>query len=270
MKIFDCFIFNNENLLTKIRLNTLNNYVDFFVICESGEDHMGRRKNYKFDIDAVEEFKNKIIYLKLDNFPKNFSGWQRQDYQRDFLLKGLSKANDNDIIIFSDADEIPNLSCFSEHYKNKLKDGYVGIFLQYLYYYRLNILTSYENHWEGSRVILKKNLKSFKKLRGVVLKNSFLPFWRFDKFKKSFKIDQGGWHFSYLMTAEEIANKISSSPHQEFNLDKYKNIEQIKNKINNLEDLYERDKKFKKIPMNNTYLPEYILHNKNIFKDWIS
>lgn len=270
MKIFDCIIFNNENLLTKIRLNTLNSYVDYFVICESGEDHMGRKKNFKFNIDSVEKFRNKIIYLKLESFPQNLSGWQRQDYQRDFLLKGLSKADDNDIIIFSDADEIPNLTYFNEQHKRKLLRGSVGIFLQYLYYYKLNILTSSKNHWEGSRAILKKYLKSFKKLRSIVLKNSFLPFWRFDKFKKIFKIDQGGWHFSYLMTAEEIANKISSSPHQEFNLDKFKNIEQIKSKINNLEDLYESDKKFEKIPMNSTYLPEYILHNKNMFKDWIS
>ena len=186
------------------------------------------------------------------------------------MLKGLSKADDNDIIIFSDADEIPNLTYFNEQHKRKLLRGSVGIFLQYLYYYKLNILTSSKNHWEGSRAILKKYLKSFKKLRSIVLKNSFLPFWRFDKFKKIFKIDQGGWHFSYLMTAEEIASKISSSPHQEFNLDKFKNIEQIKSKINNLEDLYESDKKFEKIPMNSTYLPEYILHNKNMFKDWIS
>ena len=114
MKIFDCIIFNNENLLTKIRLNTLNSYVDYFVICESGEDHMGRKKNFKFNIDSVEKFRNKIIYLKLESFPKNLSGWQRQDYQRDFLLKGLSKADDNDIIIFSDADEIPNLTYFNE------------------------------------------------------------------------------------------------------------------------------------------------------------
>ena len=64
MKIFDCIIFNNENLLTKIRLNTLNNYVDYFVICESGEDHMGRKKYFKFNIDSVEKFRNKIIYLK--------------------------------------------------------------------------------------------------------------------------------------------------------------------------------------------------------------
>ena len=74
-------------------------------------------KNFKFNIDSVEKFRNKIIYLKLESFPKNLSGWQRQDYQRDFLLKGLSKADDNDIIIFSDADEIPNLTYFNEQHK---------------------------------------------------------------------------------------------------------------------------------------------------------
>ena len=55
-----------------------------------------------------------------------------------------------------------------------------------LYYYKLNLLSSYENNWEGSRVILKKNFKDFINLRKINLKNSYYPFWRIDKFKKVF------------------------------------------------------------------------------------
>ena len=50
MKIYDCFIFNKENLLAKLRFNILNKYVDFFVICEARQNHKGDIKNYNFDI----------------------------------------------------------------------------------------------------------------------------------------------------------------------------------------------------------------------------
>ena len=71
MKIYDCFIFNNETLLAKLRFNILNKYVDYFVICEAKQNHKGEIKNYNFDINEYAEFKNKIIYLKLENFPED-------------------------------------------------------------------------------------------------------------------------------------------------------------------------------------------------------
>ena len=208
MKIYDCFIFNKENLLAKLRFNILNKYVDFFVICEARQNHKGEIKNYNFDINDYKGFEEKIIYLKLENFPKDLNPWQRQDFQRNFLYEGIKEADSDDIIIFSDADEIPNLSILDDNYLKQIKKGYVGIFYQYLYYYKLNLLSSYENNWEGSRVILKKNLSNFANLRKIVFKNSKYPFWRFDKFKKVFKINNGGWHFSYLMRPSEIIRKI--------------------------------------------------------------
>ena len=93
MKIYDCFIFFNENLLTEIRLNILNKFVDYFVICESYYDHRGNIKGYLFDHNRFKNFSNKIIYLKIDQFPKNLGNWERQDYQRNFLMNGLKNTN---------------------------------------------------------------------------------------------------------------------------------------------------------------------------------
>jgi len=269
-KIFDCFIFNNEKLLTKVRFNILNKYVNHFVICEARENHKGEVKNYNFDINDYGEFKDKITYLKLENFPKDLNPWQRQDFQRNFLSHGIQSADADDIIIFSDADEIPNLSIFNEDCQKKIRNGYVGIFHQYLYYYKLNLLSSYENNWEGSRVILKKNFKDFINLRKINLKNSYYPFWRIDKFKKVFKIDNGGWHFSYLMRPEEIIKKIENSPHEEFNLEEFKNKEYISRKIKNCEDIYNRDITYHKINLSKKYLPNYIIENLDEFNEWIA
>ena len=269
MKIYDCFIFNKENLLAKLRFNILNKYVDFFVICEARQNHKGEIKNYNFDINDYKGFEEKIIYLKLENFPKDLNPWQRQDFQRNFLYEGIKEADSDDIIIFSDADEIPNLSILDDNYLKQIKKGYVGIFYQYLYYYKLNLLSSYENNWEGSRVILKKNLSNFANLRKIVFKNSKYPFWRFDKFKKVFKINDGGWHFSYLMRPLEIIRKIEGSPHEELNLKEYKNEDYILKKITNNEDIYNRDITYRKIDLSEKYLPNYIIENSDELKEWI-
>ena len=108
MKIYDCFIFFNENLLTEIRLNILNKFVDYFVVCESYYDHRGNIKGYLFDKEKFQKFNEKIIYIKIDEFPQNLGIWERQDYQRDFLKNGLKNINPDDLIIYSDADEIIN------------------------------------------------------------------------------------------------------------------------------------------------------------------
>ena len=89
MKIFDCFMYNNEDLILEIRLNSLNNYIDKFIIVEAKQDHQGRvKQNYNFDLNKFNKFKNKIEYIKLENFPKNYDNWQRENFQRDFILKG--------------------------------------------------------------------------------------------------------------------------------------------------------------------------------------
>mgnify|MGYP005667420369 CR=1 FL=1 len=99
MKIYDCFIFFNENLLTEIRFNILDKYVDYFVICESYYDHRGKIKGYLFDHKKFKNFSHKIIYLKIDNFPENLGIWERQDYQRNFLMNGLKDTQPDDLII---------------------------------------------------------------------------------------------------------------------------------------------------------------------------
>ena len=69
MKIFDCFMYFDEETILDIRLNTLNDYVDYFVIVESKFTHKGDKRNLKFDIKKFSKFKNKIIYLIYDKEP---------------------------------------------------------------------------------------------------------------------------------------------------------------------------------------------------------
>ena len=267
MKIYDCFIFFNENLLTEIRFNILDKYVDYFVVCESYYDHRGNAKGYLFDLDKFKEFNDKIIYLKLDEFPKNLGIWKRQDYQRDFLKNGLKNTKPDDLIIYSDADEIINPAAIKnlENIENN-----VAICEQYCFYYKLNLLSDlYRGDWEGSRVTKYKNLKSFSWLRSVAKKNLKYSFFRFDKFKKIKLINHGGWHFSYLMSEKDIQKKIKSWTHSELDIFENNNLDTIKKRVNENKDLFGREIKYSKLEFSKKYFPDYLIKNKNLYQNWI-
>ena len=107
-KIFDCFMFNNEEKLLEIRFNVLNKFVDHFVIIESEETHSGNKKKTTFEIKKYPEFKEKIIYRKINSFPTNLNSWQKENYQRNYISNCLKQAKEDDIVLISDLDEIPN------------------------------------------------------------------------------------------------------------------------------------------------------------------
>ena len=270
-KIFDCTTFYKANLLFETRFNVLKNYVDYFVVCEANKDHVGNSKNFNFNTELINKYPDKIIYIKVENLP-NIKIKGKKDYdllkiQMENLFKGLIKANDEDLILFSDEDEIPNPKYLNEFQKNKYK---FGIFLQNMYYYKLNIqsLSEGDGNWPGSRICKKKNLKSFFKLRTLKVKNINYPFWRIDKEKSIQLIKNGGWHFTYLMKPEEISQKIKSMAHTEFNREEFVDTEKIKVKIEKLEDPFGRNLKLKKVKIDENY-PEYIKNNIKIFKNWI-
>ena len=267
MKIFDCVTYLNEDHLLELRFNILNEFVDYFVVCEAKEDHRGREKKLHFSFEKFSKFKEKIIYLVVEKFENCKRTWDRQNYQRDYLINGISNANNEDLILFSDVDEIPNLKNL-KNFTNQLKDK-IGIFDQKVFYYKLNLQVVDYDQWEGTRICKKKYLKSFSWLRdNIRLKNLKYSFWRFGKFKKIFKVEDGGWHFSFLGNAEFISSKIKSYVHSEYDQEKYTKIEEINERIKNAIDPYDRKKKIVTVPIDNTY-PKFIYLNKEKLKDLI-
>ncbi len=123
--------------------------------------------------------------------------------------------------------------------------------------------------WEGTKILLKKNLQSFSWLRSnVKLKNLKYNFWRIDKFKKIYEINDGGWHFSFLGSPETISSKIKSYTHSEYDTDEFTDLTKINDRINNLQDPYDRNKKLQKLKIDNTF-PKYIQNNQEKLKDLI-
>ena len=107
-KIYDCITFYNENLLVNARFEILNDVVDYFIICESKYDHRGKEKNINFYLKN-KKFNKKIRHIILEeNFPNLEDPWEIESYQREMIFKGLYDSSPNDLIMYSDSDEIPN------------------------------------------------------------------------------------------------------------------------------------------------------------------
>jgi len=264
MKIFDCITFFRENRVANLRFEILSDIVDKFIVCESRYDHKGNKKDLNFNL-LNKKFEKKILYLiKNDPFPKNSSPWEKQALQREYIIKGLDKSDSDDLIMFSDPDEIPN--------PNKLKNIQLkkkfGIFLQKHYVYKLNLSNPYEEPWEGTRICKKKNLISIDYLRQKILSKNIKKFWRLDKERNIELIDDGGWHFNNLFNAKEISIKLKTFAHEEFNKEKFTDEKIIQEKIDKQIDLFGRGNQYKKVDLDKSF-PDYIVNNKEIFKDFI-
>jgi len=295
MKIFDCFMYFDEDEVLDVRLNLLNKYVDYFVIVESTYNHKGEKRIPQFDISKFKKFEDKINYILKDEIPKGiekitnednenekyrksiYNAWKRENLQRNHILDGLKEAGPDDWIIISDLDEIPKLE------KINFKDlkNEIVCFKQLMMYYKFNLKLDNFN-WIGSKACKFKNLISPQWLRDIKAKK--FRWWRFDVLlskRKYFNIkfiEDGGWHFSYLKTPKNIEKKLKSYLHH---IDFDKNplsVKKITEIIKNKKTIYnlkvdQKENKFDAkndlVKINIKELPKYINDNLNKFETWI-
>ena len=295
MKIFDCFMYFDEDVVLDLRLNYLSKYIDKFVIIESRYNHKGDKREPQFNLKKFQKFKEKIIYILIDKEPDGIeevndndgheeksrkfilNAIKRENFQRNIISQGVVDADDNDWILVSDLDEIPNLE------KNDLKtfESPLVFFKQHMIYYKFNLML--ENYsWLGTKACKKKNLKTPQWLRNI--KDRPYPWWRIDTYFSNVKyinikiIEQGGWHFSYIKNPEDIEKKLKSYlHHREYDVNPI-GVESIREMINNKKTIYDlkadkRSNKFggnnKLIKINLGLLPDYISENKDKFSKWI-
>lgn len=263
-KIFDCITFFRENLITNLRFDILNDYVDYFIVCESLYDHRGNKKKINFKIDN-KKLKEKIIHIVIKEKFNTTDPWKAQALQREYIFNGIKNAHDNDYIMFSDPDEIPNPEILK---KIILKKKY-GIFMQSSFCYKFNLFNKYETPWEGTRICKKKNLTSIDYMRQkILLKNLKYSLLRLDKNKDIQIINNGGWHFNNLFSPKDISIKLKTFAHTEFSKPEFSSVKAIKEKIDKKIDLYNRGWCFKKVNLNKTF-PKFIVKKLNKFSDLI-
>ena len=295
MRIFDCFMYFDEEIILDVRFNTLNKFVDYFVIAESKFTHSGKKRNLNFNINKFEKFKDKIIYLIYDKEPQGIeiinendhkndkarktimNAVKRENGQRNYLQKGLDAAENEDIILVSDVDEIPNLINIDfANFKNKIIQ-----FKQEMFYYKFNLVLP-KLLWTGTKGCRKKNLISPQWLRNIKdRKYSILRpdiFFSKKKYSDIFFVKNGGWHFTNIKSPKDIKNKLSSYLHHIEYDEKPLDINEIENIIYKKTAIYDLnlDKKLNKLGEGNKLesydlnkLPIYIKENKKKFELWL-
>ena len=281
MKIYDCFNFFNELDILELRLNILYDTVDFFIIVESNLTHSGQNKPFYFEQnkDRFSKFLDKIISYKIYDNPsdfvnlpntedielqkiygfmkttKRFNPYFQGDYGRDYFQKEsvrrpLVNCEENDIIIISDADEIPDPKLLKQLDKLDLNNTIYSL-NQTMYYFYLNVLK--ENEWCGSKMGLYKNMKkySFNEIRGDSSLSSI--------------IHKAGWHFSFMGGEEMVKNKMLSYSARD--MVDHNVLSKIKLNMENNMDPYFRHA-LSKVEIDDSY-PQYILDNLEKYKDMI-
>ena len=295
MKIYDACIYYDEDILLDLRFNILDSYIDKFIVVESLFTHSGEKKRQNFKIENFSKFKHKIEYILLKENPKNIYEIKEDDkkklsktidnanareiYQRNAILKGLNQIHENDWVIISDVDEIPNL----ENLNLNIVDNKIILFNQIFCCYKFNLFSKTIN-WYGSRMIKKKHLKSPQWLRDI--KSKRYSILRADilfsnkKYRDIFFVDNGGWHFSYLKDAKGVKDKLKSIRHHvdyELNpvsTEKLDNMIKDKKLVYNYNLDQRADNKFSdnEILENLDFnkLPKFIIENKNKYLKWLN
>jgi len=271
MKIFDCFMYFDEDLILDLRLNTLSEFVDKFIIIESNITHTGNKKSLKFDIKKFKNFEHKIDYYPIENLiiDKNLrlkDSWSKHHLVdqsiRNSIADYINDASDNDWILISDIDEIPNPEKIKDFDSNRK----FAFFEQQMFCYKFNLKSINESPWYGSRICVKKHLKSPQWLRNIKIKTnrSF-----FSRLLNNYQVlKDGGWHFTSIKSPSEIITKLKSFAHSEIVKPNMLNEDYIKNKIDNHEDIFEREIILKKIEINNNF-PKYLLENREKFSKFL-
>ena len=295
MKIFDCFMYFDEEILLDLRMNILDKYVDYFVVVESTFTHKGDERKLHFNHKRFKKFENKIIYLVYDKKPKDIKEIRKNDIepdisnkfiinallrengQRNFIINGLKDADDDDYVLVSDVDEIPNLE---EVNFSKINQK-ILLFRQDMFYYKFNLnLPNFS--WTGTKGCKKRDLISPQWLRNI--KDRKYNFFRFDTLFSKTKymnikiINTGGWHFTNLKNSKEIEYKLKSYlHHREFDVNPISS-EEIKRIMNDKIAIYDLslDKKTQKIGHGKKLqkyslekLPKFLQNNIDKYQEWM-
>jgi beta-1,4-mannosyl-glycoprotein beta-1,4-N-acetylglucosaminyltransferase len=251
MKIIDCFTFYNEYDILFYRLSTLYDVVDFFIIVEANRTYVGKEKPYNFaeNIERYSKFMEKIIYIQVDDLDPNpvihYDGsmsdgvWQNENKQRNYIdvgIRCIPDIQDNDVLHISDVDEIPNYITLLRIKVENMDVDYVTL-IQDFYYYNLTVKS--KMNWDSAKLVSYKYYVDMLKRTPQECRKPY----------HSKCIFNAGWHLSYFGDPH--------FSHQEFNTDRYTNLENIQEKIQNKTDLFGRsNEQFEYIPIeDNKKLP---------------
>lgn len=266
--VYDCFQFFNELDILKLRLHVLSDVVDKFVISESTVTFSGDKKPLYFqeNRDMFAEFEGRIIHQIVDDTPMDTSAFLRDSHQKCAVARGLAGARPEDVVIFSDVDEIPNPEAVKwvlDHFD----DSRIYALAQRNFYCYLDMeetsgnLLSITGEFEGIAGADRKWLGT--KICKYSMLEKYTTEQLRDKEQKSImvRVPEGGWHFSYMgggkneSVEQRVKYKIKSAAHQEYN--NRATLSRVKRNIRNHQDILGRESRFEIVPIDETY-PVYL------------
>ena len=270
--VIDCIPFFNELDILKLRLHILDPLVDRFVIEEATHTFSGLPKELCFEKnkEMFEEFLPKITYLVVDNSPEEISTHERDKFQKNVLAKALTDASDEDVLILSDVDEIPNPVVLQELVKKFDPDKIYHLAQRNFYCYLnmeevsgnlLSITGEFpgveRRMWLGTKVFAKKNIPE----SGIIDLREISP-----EDPRSVRVADGGWHFGYMGSCHEtdvsrrVGTKVVAAAHQEYNTEDV--LAEVKDRLILGEDIFGRNAVFRWAVIDESY-PQYLLAHKS-------
>jgi hypothetical protein len=268
MKIYDCFPFYNELDLLDLRLAELYDHVDHFVIVEATTTFQSNPKELylKDNWDRYAQYHDKMIHVIVDDAPGDPDAWVNDIFQRNAIMRGIVNADDEDIIIVGDADEILRPETI-DHMRANPKD-IMGFRTPY-FNFKLNymLVNNSESYCVWIVACKKKYLEAPDAFRGTRFALTQLPMNYEDDTIRMY--EHAGWHFTYLGDDEFIRNKIKSFAHTELNNN------DVLSKIN-VEDMIKRGVGFNPLDARpfvqvavDDYFPKTVVDNIDKYKDRI-
>lgn len=278
--IYDCFQFYNEIDILKIRLNVLKDIVDKIVISESTTTFSGKSKPLYFEEnkELFRDFEDKIIHVIVDDTPMDCDAFRRDSHQKCAVMRGLVDAKEDDVVIFSDVDEIPNPDTLKVLLNQGIEDGKIYALAQRNFYCYLNLeektgnllsvtnefpgIAGADRRWLGTKICRYGLLKEYttEQLRDREQQTIMI------------RIPNGGWHFSYMGghnvadVKERVKDKVISAAHQEYNSRRV--INEAVDKLHAGYDMFDREAAFEPVPIDASY-PAYIRENAGDFSHLI-
>lgn len=264
--IYDCIPFFNELDILKLRMQILAPYVDRFVLEEASVTFSGEKKEMLFskNREMFREFEDKIIYIAVENSPMSgVTTHERDKFQKNQLIRGMDGCKPDDIVIFSDVDEIPNPETLQEILKD-FDPSKIYHMAQRMFYCFLNMEEVSGNllsitgefpqvtrrQWLGTKICSFGNLPR----EGIVYLREVSP-----EDPRSVRVADGGWHFGYMGGERDVAKrigvKVQAAAHQEYNKSRYLN--EAVDRLLCGEDIFGRNARFVQVPIDETY-PKYL------------
>lgn len=280
--IYDTFLFFNELELLELRLHELTGVVDRFVVVEATRTFTGKPKPLHFQENAqlFRTFNDQIIHVVVDDLPASTNPWDLEDFQRDCLARGLRGCQPDDLVLVSDADEIPRAAAlrsaasvcrfrpgavtglwhrlFKQRpvvrlLRNLFKKWHpwVMTFEQGYHAYFLNCVRQ-GPPWLGTRMTHYRDLSTPNDLRR----------W------KGRLVADGGWHFTYMGGLERIQAKLDSFSHQEFNRPEYTDAARLSEALRLGRNILDPNMKLRFEAIDAAY-PDYLRKHPERFAKWI-